>query len=90
MKTQKNTEVQVQEFVIEEATAEDITISGRGRGRSRSALFLACESMPEGTKIRTQNLPVPTVNNCVHALNAAHPDRKYASRARGSLIVRLS
>lgn len=80
---------QVQGFIIEAATDDDLTISGRG-GREHSALYVALESMEPGQKLTGHGAKPATVNNTISALRKVHPDRQYASRRSGSVILRIS
>lgn len=80
---------QVQGFIIEAATDDDFTISGRG-GREHSALYVALEGMKPGQKLMGHNAKPATVNNTISALHRSHADRRYASRRNGSVILRIS
>jgi hypothetical protein len=73
----------------------DLTITGRGRGRGHSELYIAAADLPAPKDGQFAGLPttghkVSAVNNCVQALRRDFPGRQYATRRRGSLIVRLS
>lgn len=74
----------------------DLAITGRGRGRGHSKLYIAASALPEPGKdgkypaLRTEGHKISAVNNTVQALRRDFPGRQYATRRRGSLIVRLS
>lgn len=88
-KGNKMTKKTEQQFIIEQATDSDLIISGRG-GREHSALYVALESMEPGQKLTGHSAKPAKVNNTISALHRAHPDRRYASRRSGSIVIRIS
>ena len=75
----------------------DLAITGRGRGRGHSKLYIQAADLPEPNSVdgkypalKTEGHKISAVNNCVQALRRDFPGRQYATRRRGSLIVRLS
>lgn len=76
-------------------TESDLTITGRGRGRGHSELYIAAADLPEPQDgkypaLKTEGHKISAVNNCVQALRRDYPGRQYATRRRGTIIVRLS
>ena len=93
-KTQTQTETQTQEPEVIMLTAKDIAVAGRGRTAVRSALYIAAAALPTPADdaypaVRTDG-KVSTVNNVIQSLKRDYPGRKYATRVRGTLIVRLA
>ena len=92
-KVQKVEEMSGSDVVM--LTDADLTITGRGRGRGHSELYVQASNLPEPQDgkypaLKTDGHKISAVNNCVQALRRDYPGRQYATRRRGSLIVRLS
>ena len=73
----------------------DLAITGRGRGRGHSELYIAASALPapvdgKYAALRTEGHKISAVNNTVQALRRDYPGRKYSTRRRGAFIVRLS
>ena len=73
----------------------DLAITGRGRGRGHSALYVAASALPgpvdgKYAALKTAGNKISAVNNCVQALRRDFPGRHYATRNRGAFIVRIS
>jgi len=76
-------------------TESDLAITGRGRGRGHSELYIQAADLPEPQDgqypaLKTEGHKISAVNNCVQALRRDFPGRQYATRRRGAIIVRLS
>lgn len=93
-KMQKTEETQAEVGIIM-LTEADLAITGRGRGRAHSELYIAAADLPEPQDgkypaLKTEGHKASAVNNCVQALRRDFPGRQYATRRRGAMIVRLS
>jgi hypothetical protein len=95
-KIEKNMTAQESGIGIETITLTeaDLAITGRGRHAGQSPLYVAAIALPapkdgKYSGVKTGGAKVSTVNNTVQALNRAGAG-KFASRARGTMIVRIS
>lgn len=77
-------------------TDADLAITGRGRGRGHSKLYMQAADLPapgmdgKYAALKTEGHKISAVNNCVQALRRDFPGRQYATRRRGTLIVRIA